>query len=671
MEKPGKKKAKRISAQIVEKSVITVSGIFIAVAAIIIVMIQSMTMSSKETELTLESESAAYQLADYFDQYTRVTNQMAVNPQIRELLQTASGKRAVTEQSLYPTVFENMENIAATDGNILAAWIGDIDTSTLTQSDGYTSPEGWDITQRPWYACVKTGKAMLTEPYIDASTGELIISAATPVYENGGAVVGVAGLDISMKQIMELLGEKQIGEKGYLMLFSADGMVIYHPDEAQIQKNIADMDFSSGLIQAVQKGETEFLKFSEVGSGKYGYVTQVGNTGLIVVSSLPSTEYFSSLITAVIVLICIFAVGIVIIVLAMRKVAANIAKPVMELNETAQKLAEGDLDVELKITSEDEIGELGHSIDATVSRLKEYINYIDEISEVLGRLADGKLSVTLKYDYIGEFQKVKAALLNISASMKEIMEGIGESSAQVSAGADDLANASQGLAETSQTQAAAAEELLATAITVAEKVEENKAESEKSAERTKEVTSMMVTGGQYMNQMLEAMQKIEDTSKEVVGIIQTIEEIASQTNLLALNASIEAARAGDAGRGFAVVATEIGGLAEQSAKAVNTTRDLIGVSLNEIHHGTELAKEVGEAIRASVEAVEQVNGMIQKTAENAQYQADNVEQIRKGVEEMSVAIQDSSATAEESSATSEELAAQATVLNDLVRHFEL
>ena len=97
----------------------------------------------------------------------------------------------------------------------------------------------------------------------------------------------------------------------------------------------------------------------------------------------------------------------------------------------------------LLITSEDEIGELGESIRKTVSRLKEYIEYIDETADVLAQVADGKLSIHLKNDYVGEFQKIKTALLNISDSMNQVMAGISESSEHVSVGAMELASASQ------------------------------------------------------------------------------------------------------------------------------------------------------------------------------------------------------------------------------------
>lgn len=171
--------------------------------------------------------------------------------------------------------------------------------------------------------------------------------------------------------------------------------------------------------------------------------------------------------------------------------------------------------------------------------------------------------------------------------------------------------------------------------------------------------------------MMTAMDKISETSRQVVGIIQTIEEIAEQTNLLSLNASIEAARAGETGRGFAVVATEIGKLADESAQAASRTRDLIGVSMNEIENGASLAGEVMESIQEVVAAIEEANRLIAGTAEKSSIQAQGMEQIRLGMEEISRGVEENSATSEESSATSEELAAQAATLTGLVEKFKL
>lgn len=173
-----------------------------------------------------------------------------------------------------------------------------------------------------------------------------------------------------------------------------------------------------------------------------------------------------------------------------------------------------------------------------------------------------------------------------------------------------------------------------------------------------------------MKKMMEAMEEIRTTSHQVVGIIQTIEEIAEQTNLLSLNASIEAARAGELGKGFAVVADEIGKLALESSKAASMTRELIGVSMEEINKGNEIAGGVMASLEESVSAVGNVNEMIKKTTQNAVLQAENIEQIRIGIDSIAQGVNDNSAVSEETYATSEQLATQTVTLNEMVQKFE-
>ena len=661
-------KKKGIAIQIQTKIGKTVGIIFIVVA---LVTTNSIT-DANNTELTLESESAAYQLSDFFNQYCSIAEGMTTNLHIQEYLDTTMFYTDVRVNENFEYIMNTLKSIQALDPDtILASWIADSDASVIVMSDGYISEEGWQVSSRPWYKCTEVGDTILTEPYEDVNTGKSVLTIATPIYNSTGKLIGVAGLDILMDDIVTTVSQYKIGESGFVALLSSDGLFIYHPTNESIGKYISEMDISKEMVDAVLSKQHTFMKYDVSGEPKYGCVATVGDTGYVVISCIESAEYYQSIVMIGAMLLVVFAIGIVIIILNIRKTATKITKPLEMLNDTAQQLAEGNLQVELNVESDDEIGELADSIGKTVTRLKEYINYIDEIAYVLGRMADGKLVNELKYSYDGEFRKVKDALVNISESMIDVMQNINGSAQQVGAGSDELAKAAQSLAEGAESQSVAVEELLATAVAVAEQVEENKNDAEMSAIHTNEVTAMMEVSQQQMDRMRGAMNNIQEASNKVVGIIKTIEDIADQTNLLSLNASIEAARAGEVGRGFAVVAGEIGNLANESARAVNTTRDLINVSLEEIRKGNALVDDVVNSLSQAVEKVEEVNGMIQKTAENAVMQMESMNQIKHGVQGMSQSIQDNSAMAEETSATSEELAAQVITLNELVGKFEL
>lgn len=666
------KKQRRIADEILFQVGRSVLAVFLIVAIVAIFMVRWIIVSSKESELTLQSKAVSYQLTGFFEKYEKASGQLAANPEIKHVLEQTKPGSSILDTDKMDTVGENLAGIAATDTeNIMAVWIADLDTSTFTQSDGYTSDGGWDIKGRVWYHdCIEEGKTTLTEPYTDPSTQKTVLSAVAPVSGESGDILGVVGIDVSLDHMVEVMSEYKIGSKGYVFLVSNEGTIIYHPQEDMRQKGITEAGVSQNVIDAVSSDDEQFLRYKADGAVKYGVAEKVGSTGYTVISNMPFWEYYSMIFGMVAALVIVFAIGIFMIVLSIKKSAASLSKPIKELNHTAQQLAAGDLDVHLEVTSEDEIGELGESIKKTVTRLKKYIVYIDETAEVLARISDGKLAVELKNDYAGEFQKIKDAMLNISSSMSDVMRGINETAEQVSIGASELADASQMIAEGAQTQAASVQELADKTNTVSGQVQESRKDAELSAKATVHVTEMMEQNQDKMKMMMDAMNEIRSTSQQVVGIIQTIEEIAEQTNLLSLNASIEAARAGELGKGFAVVADEIGKLALESSKAASMTRELIGVSMEEINKGNEIANGVMVSLEESVNAVGRVNDMIKKTAENAVLQAENMEQIRTGIDDIAQGVNDNSAVSQETYATSEQLATQTVTLNEMVQRFE-
>lgn len=664
---------KKIADEILRQIGGSVIFVLLLIAAASIGMVGWLSITAKKTELTIESNAAANQLNGFLQQYIRTAKQLAVNPEIRSVLQETTGDVEMRNAQKIDTVLENLTEITDTDSeNVMATWISDLDTSALIQSDGFVSEEGWDITGRGWYGCIETKQPILTEPYIDSSTEKLILSAAAPVIDDvTGEVLGAAGMDIALDHMTQLMSEYKIGKQGYVLLLSENGTYLYHPQNELIQKNVADSDISQNVINTLHSKDDLFLRYKADGVTKYGFLEHVEDTGYVVLSSMPLSEFYAVLLFMVVALIVLFAAGIVLVAFRIRKSAARLTKPILDLNQTAQQLADGNLDVELNIMSENEIGELGASFEKTVARLKKYIEYIDETAEVLAQLAEGKLSIRLHHDYEGEFQKIKNALFHISESMNQVMAGIHESSEHVSIGATELATASQALAYGAQAQAASVEQLTTTTDAVTEQVENSRSKAESSAKATAQAAAMIGENQENMRNMMIAMHNIHETSQKVVGIIQTIEEIASQTNLLSLNASIEAARAGEAGKGFAVVADEIGKLALESSKAASTTKELIEISMQEINKGNTIAEGAVSSLKESVNAISHVNEMIQESAENAAVQAENMEQLRSGIQEISHGIQDNSAASEETSATSEELASQADRLNKMLQRFEL
>ncbi len=265
-----------------------------------------------------------------------------------------------------------------------------------------------------------------------------------------------------------------------------------------------------------------------------------------------------------------------------KSIARGIARPLKELGKRFTTFATGDLSSAFPTTNaDDEVSDMIKQANDMAENLNVIIN---DAGELLGKMAEGNYAIKTQIPdrYTGDFSRLLEAMRNMREQMTTTLEAISEASEQVAAGSNHIADAGQALAEGSTEQASAVQELHASIVNIAETAEKSMQNAEDSYQQARHYADDAEKSRHQMEAMLVAMERINQTSNKIGNIISEIESIASQTNLLSLNASIEAARAGDAGRGFAVVADQIRDLADQSAKAAISTRELIEGSLQEI-----------------------------------------------------------------------------------------
>lgn len=373
--------------------------------------------------------------------------------------------------------------------------------------------------------------------------------------------------------------------------------------------------------------------------------------------------------------IIIIAVIIIVSILVSSKMGASIAKgiskPLVALENRLSTFAQGNLhDPFPEVNSNDEVA----SIAATSTEMAETLNaVITDVGVLMEGMANGDYTIQSEHSdkYVGDFEQLLTAMRGMRDAMVHTIQMIGEASSQVSAGSMNLAESSQSMAEGATEQAGAVQQLQATITDITSNIEQSADQAQIAYDQAKQYAAEAEDSSAEMKAMVDAMARIDETSKKIGNIISEIEDIASQTNLLSLNASIEAARAGEAGRGFAVVADQIRQLAEQTTKSAVDTRDLIEGALQEIAEGNAAADHAAESIGNVVNGIQQIAESSKHISDVAKTQANAMDQAEQGVNQISEVVQSNSASAEETSATSQELSAQATSLDELVGKFIL
>jgi methyl-accepting chemotaxis protein len=385
-------------------------------------------------------------------------------------------------------------------------------------------------------------------------------------------------------------------------------------------------------------------------------------------------------------LIAAAALGFVVAVGLAGWLMTIVARPVKRMSAAVEQLVDGNLAVEIPALSRsDELGSLARALDsfkalfaadkeraaADLERARETEGTIKAIGGGLSALAKGDLAYRVNENVTGPLAKLHTdfneAVTHLAQALSQIISGCNI----INDGTNEIAQASNDLSLRTEKQAAALGETARTLGDFSQSVKVAADSANETSSRLAVARSSAEKVDETAKRAVDAMRNIESSSKEMTDIISTIDGLAFQTNLLALNAGVEAARAGSAGAGFAVVANEVRHLAQRSAEAASSIRQLVATSGALIGEGVSLVENSGDALRQIVTEVTEISDLVDEIADAASKQANGITEISSMVTSMDHATQQNAAMVEESTASSRNLSNETQRLFEQLSFFNL